>query len=299
MRTCAGEGRREEAGQIEVESSAHGAYCPPGASRRTPINVDLSGRVAVVSGASAGLGRAIAQGLAEAGADTVVGSRDPEAIRRAATEIAASTGRQAVGVSADVARPEGVDALIGTALQRFGKINILVANAGGPPPGSALTLTDAQWEQAFRQNLMSAVWLIRGAVPSMKAHGGGRIITVITSGVKVPIPSLVLSNVFRSGVVALVKTLSLELAPHKILLNNLAPGRIRTRRTQEIDEATARASHRTVEQVEREMTAAIPAGRYGDPREFATMAVFLASDHASYVTGTTICIDGGATRAMQ
>jgi 3-oxoacyl-[acyl-carrier protein] reductase len=100
-------------------------------------------------------------------------------------------------------------------------------------------------------------------------------------------------------VVALVKTLSLELAPHKILLNNLAPGRIRTRRTQELDEARARATNRTLEQVEREWSAEIPAGRYGDPREFANMAVFLASDHASYVTGTTIPIDGGATRAMQ
>lgn len=263
------------------------------------MKIDLSGRVAVVSGASTGLGRAIAQGLAEAGADVVVGSRNAEAIRRAATEITGSTGRHAMGVPADVSRPEGVDALVGVALNHFGKINILVANAGGPPPGSALTLTDAQWEQAYRQNLMSAVWLIRGAVPSMKTQGGGRIITVITSGVKVPIPNLVLSNVFRSGVVALVKTLSLELATHKILLNNLAPGRIRTRRTQEVDEATARASNRTAEAVERESTAAIPAGRYGDPREFANMAVFLASDQASYITGTTITIDGGATRAMQ
>ena len=222
------------------------------------MKIDLSGRVAAVSGASTGLGRAIAQGLAEAGADVVIGSRNADPIQRAATEITGSTGRHAMGVVADVSRPEGVDALIGAALHHFGKINILVANAGGPPPGSALALTDAQWEQAFRQNLMSAVWLIRGAVPSMKAQGGGRIITVITSGVKVPIPSLVLSNVFRSGVVALTKTLSLELAPHKILLNNLAPGRIRTRRTQEVDEATARAGGRTPEDVERESTAAIP-----------------------------------------
>ncbi|TMI83165.1 MAG: SDR family oxidoreductase [Bacillati bacterium ANGP1] len=231
------------------------------------MNVDLAGRVAVVSGASAGLGRAIAHGLAGAGADVVIGSRNADAIKRAASEIA--------------------------------KINILVANAGGPPPGSALTLTDADWEQAFRQNLMSAVWLIRGAVPSMKAQGGGRILTVITSGVKVPIPNLVLSNVFRSGVVALTKTLSFELAPHKILVNNLAPGRIRTDRARAIDEAAARASSRPVDVIEREVSAGIPLGRYGDPREFAAMAVFLASDHASYITGTTILIDGGATRAMQ
>jgi 3-oxoacyl-[acyl-carrier protein] reductase len=274
----------------------HLSNAKPGGIR---VKIDLSGRVAVVSGASVGIGRAIAQGFAEAGADVVIGSRNAEAIRRAATEITGSTGRHAMGVPADVSQPEGVGALLAAATNHFGKINILVANAGGPPPGSALSLTDAQWEQAFRQNLMSAVWLIRGAVPSMKAQGGGRIITVITSGVKVPIPSLVLSNVFRSGVVALVKTLSLELAAHKILLNNLAPGRIRTRRTQEVDDATARASNRTPEEVERESTAAIPAGRYGEPREFANLAVFLASDQASYITGTTIAIDGGATRSMQ
>ncbi len=262
------------------------------------MKVDLSGRVAVVSGGSAGLGRAIAQGLAEAGADVVLGSRREDAVARAAEEIAKRTGRKAVGVPADVSRPEGVERLLGTALSQFGRLNILVANAGGPPPGSALVLTDAQWEQAFQQNLMSAVRLIRGAVEPMKKQGGGRIITIITSGVKVPIPSLVLSNVFRSGVVALTKTLSFELAPHKILVNNLAPGRIRTDRTRAVDEAGARVTGRTVEEVERESIAVIPMGRYGDPREFASLAVFLASDAASYITGTTICIDGGATRSM-
>ncbi len=262
------------------------------------MKVDLSGRVAVVSGASAGLGRAIAQGLAEAAADVVIGSRREEAIMPAADEIARSTGRTVVGVPVDVAHPEGIDRLLGTALSRFGQLDILVVNAGGPPPGSGLVLTDAQWEQAFQQNLMSAVRMIRGAVPAMRAQRWGRIITVITSGVKVPIPSLVLSNVFRSGVVALTKTLSLELAPHGILVNNLAPGRIRTGRTRAVDDAVARDTRRSVEEVERESTAAIPLGRYGDPREFANAAVFLASDAASYITGATICIDGGATRAM-
>lgn len=262
------------------------------------MKVDLSGRVAVVSGASAGLGRAIAQGLAEAAADVVIGSRREDAITHAADEIARSTGRTVLGVPVDVAHPEGVERLLGTALSRFARLDILVINAGGPPPGSGLLLTDAQWEQAFQQNLMSAVRMIRGAVPAMKAQRWGRIITVITSGVKIPIPNLVLSNVFRSGVVALTKTLSLELAPLGILVNNLAPGRIRTGRSRAVDDAVARDTRRTVEEVERESTAAIPLGRYGDPREFANAAVFLASDAASYITGATLCIDGGATRAM-
>ncbi len=262
------------------------------------MKVDLAGRVAVVSGGSEGLGRAIAQGLAEAGADVVIGSRREDAIARAAEEIANTTGRKAVGVVADVSRPEGVDRLLRTALTRFGRLDVLIVNAGGPPPGSGLTLTDAQWEQAFQQNLMSAVRLIRGAVEPMKKQGGGRIMTIITSGVKVPLPNLILSNVFRSGVVALTKTLSLELAPHNILVNNLAPGRLRTGRTRAVDEAGAKATGRTPEEVERESVRAIPLGRYGDPREFANLAVFLASDAASYITGTTILIDGGATRAM-
>jgi 3-oxoacyl-[acyl-carrier protein] reductase len=262
------------------------------------MRIDLSGRIAVVSGASAGLGRAIAEGLADAGADVVMGSRREDAIARAAEEVAKSTGRTAVGVAADVARPEGVERLLAAARGRFGRLDILVVNAGGPPAGSALTLTDAQWEQAFQQNLMSAVRLIRGAVPLMREHGGGRIMTIISSGVKVPIPNLVLSNVFRSGVVALAKTLSFELAPQGILINNLAPGRIDTDRVRWLDGVRAREVGRTLEEVQQESRAAIPAGRYGDPREFAAMAVFLASDAASYITGQTICIDGGATRAM-
>jgi len=262
------------------------------------MKIDLSGRVAVVSGASAGIGRAIAHGLAEAGADVVMGSRREDRIRRAADEVSASAGRRAVGVVADVSAPAGVERLLEAARAQFGRLDILVVNAGGPPTGSALALSDAQWEQAFQQNLMSAVRLIRGAVEPMRAQGGGRILTVITSGVKVPLGNLVLSNVFRSGVVALTKTLSFELAPYKILVNNLAPGRIRTDRVRQVDEAGAKASGKTVGEVERESIAAIPLGRYGDPREFANVAVFLASDHAGYVTGTTILIDGGATRAM-
>src|SRR5215469_9730460 len=158
------------------------------------METNLSGRVAVVSGASAGIGRAIAQGLAAAGADVVIGSRREDAIGCAADEIAGTTRRAAVPVVADVATATGVERLLDAARTRFGRLDILVANAGGPPAGSGLTLTDAQWEQAFNQNLMSAVRLIRGAVPLMRANNWGRIVTVITSGVKVPIAQLVLSK---------------------------------------------------------------------------------------------------------
>jgi 3-oxoacyl-[acyl-carrier protein] reductase len=262
------------------------------------MRIDLSGRVAVVSGASAGIGRAIAQGFAEAGADVVIGSRREDAIARAADEITGATRRPAVPVVADVATPAGVERLLDAARTRFGRLDILVANAGGPPAGSGLTLTDAQWEQAFNQNLMSAVRLIRGGVPLMRANRWGRILTVITSGVKVPIPQLVLSNVFRSCVVAYTKTLSFELAPHNILVNNLAPGRIDTDRVRWLDGARAKETGRPVDDIVKESIAAIPLGRYGEPREFAALAVFLASEAASYITGQTICIDGGQTRVM-
>ncbi|HEV2439192.1 MAG TPA: SDR family oxidoreductase [bacterium] len=262
------------------------------------MQVDLSGRVAVVSGASAGIGRAIAQGFAEAGADVVIGSRREDVIARAADEIAGATRRTAVPVVADVATAAGVDRLLEAAQTRFGRLDILVANAGGPPAGSGLALTDAQWDQAYNQNLMSAVRLIRGAVPLMRANTWGRILTVITSGVKVPIPQLVLSNVFRSGVVAFTKTLSFELAPHNILVNNLAPGRIDTDRVRWLDGVRAKDTGKPVEAIVQESVAGIPLGRYGEPREFAALAVFLASEAASYITGQTICIDGGQTRAM-
>jgi 3-oxoacyl-[acyl-carrier protein] reductase len=262
------------------------------------MQVDLSGRVAVVSGASAGIGRAIAEGFAEAGADVVIGSRREDAVARAADEIAGATRRTAVPVVADVATPAGVDRLLETARSRFGRLDILVANAGGPPAGSGLALTDAQWEQAFNQNLMSAVRLIRGGVPLMRASNWGRILTVITSGVKVPIPQLILSNVFRSGVVAFTKTLSFELAPHNILVNNLAPGRIDTDRVRWFDGVRAKETGKPVDAIVKESVAGIPLGRYGEPREFAALAVFLASEAASYITGQTICIDGGQTRSM-
>jgi 3-oxoacyl-[acyl-carrier protein] reductase len=262
------------------------------------MQVDLSGRVAVVSGASAGIGRAIAEGFAEAGADVVIGSRREDAVARAADEIAGATRRTAVPVVADVATPAGVDRLLETARSRFGRLDILVANAGGPPAGSGLALTDAQWEQAFNQNLMSAVRLIRGGVPLMRASNWGRILTVITSGVKVPIPQLILSNVFRSGVVAFTKTLSFELAPHNILVNNLAPGRIDTDRVRWFDGVRAKETGKSVDAIVKESVAGIPLGRYGEPREFAALAVFLASEAASYITGQTICIDGGQTRSM-
>jgi 3-oxoacyl-[acyl-carrier protein] reductase len=262
------------------------------------MNVDLKGRVAVVSGASAGIGRAIAEGFAAAGADVVIGSRRGAASARAADERAGATGRTAVPVAADVATPAGVDRLLDAAKTRFGRLDILVANAGGPPAGSGLALTDAQWEQAFNQNLMSAVRLIRGAVPTMRANRWGRILTVITSGVKVPLPQLILSNVFRSGVVAFTKTLSFELAPHNILVNNLAPGRIDTDRVRWLDGVRAKETGRPVEAIVQESIAGIPLGRYGEPREFAALAVFLASEPASYITGQTICIDGGQTRSM-
>ncbi|HET7264797.1 MAG TPA: SDR family oxidoreductase [bacterium] len=262
------------------------------------MQVDLSGRVAVVSGASAGIGRAIAHGFAEAGADVVIGSRREDAVTRAADEIAGATRRTAVPVVADVATPAGVERLLGAARERFRRLDVLVANAGGPPAGSGLTLTDAQWEQAYNQNLMSAVRLIRGAVPLMRANGWGRILTVITSGVKVPIPQLVLSNVFRSGVVAFTKTLSFELAPHNILVNNLAPGRIDTDRVRWLDGVRAKETGKPVEAIVKESEAGIPLGRYGEPREFAALAVFLASEAASYITGQTICIDGGQMRSM-
>ena len=263
------------------------------------MDFGLRGTVAVVAAASQGLGRAVAMQLAREGANLAICSRKHDAIEEAAAEIRQQTGVEVAAVVADVSTPEGPDALVRAAVERFGRLDILVCNAGGPPPGGfSRHHDDEAWRQAFELNLLSAVRLVRAAAPYLRQSGRGRIINMVSSSVKQPIEGLVLSNAVRSGVIGLAKTLAAELAPDGVTVNNIAPGRFDTARIRQIDQARAESLGVTEEQARGEAIKQIPAGRYGRPEEFAYLAAFLASDKAAYITGVTIQIDGGMVKSL-
>lgn len=247
---------------------------------------------------SRGLGYACAHGLASEGCDLVICSRDEARIRTAAEQIAHETGARVHAMAADVSGAHDARALVAAAVSRYGGLDIVVHNAGGPPAGDFGSVTEAQWQKAFEQNLLSFVRIVDAAVPELKKAGGGRILTIASSSIKQPIPNLVLSNALRTGVWGLAKTLSRELAPHDILVNVIAPGRIQTERIDEIDRAAAERSGASLEDVKKSSVASVPLGRIGRPAEFANLVVFLASEAASYLTGQAITVDGGAGTAL-
>jgi 3-oxoacyl-[acyl-carrier protein] reductase len=262
------------------------------------MNLGLEGKRAVVMAASRGLGYASARALAREGCRLVICSRDESRIVAAAAAIGAETGVQVHGVAADVSTPANAAMLVDAAVAHLGGLDIVVHNAGGPPPGDFFSVNDAQWHRAFEQNLLSLVRIVDAAVPYLKQSGGGRILTIASSSIKQPIPNLVLSNALRAGVWGLAKTLSRELAPFNILVNVIAPGRIQTERIDEIDRMTADRSGKSLADVRASSAASVPLGRIGLPDEFAAVIAFLASDAASYVTGQAITVDGGAGTAL-
>jgi 3-oxoacyl-[acyl-carrier protein] reductase len=262
------------------------------------VNFNLKGKRALVLAASRGLGYASALGLSREGCDLVICSRDESRIRAAAETISKETSGRVHALAADVSGEREATQLVDAVVSRYGGLDIVVHNAGGPPAGEFLAMTDAQWQKAFEQNLLSLVRLVRAATPHMKRAGGGRILTIASSSIKQPIPNLVLSNAFRAGVWGLAKTLSRELAADKILVNVVAPGRIQTERIDELDRLTAERSGKPLDEVRQGSAASVPLGRIGRPEELANLVVFLASDAASYITGQAITVDGGAGTAL-
>lgn len=249
------------------------------------MDLALGGRVALVTGASKGLGRASAAALVAEGARVAISSRSAERIGATAEAIGA---RGFVHDSADL---DGVGALVESVEAELGPIDLLVANTGGPPPGvDPLGFTRGQWEAAYRDLVLAPMALIERVAPGMRERGFGRIVSVGSSAVREPIPGLMLSNSHRAALLGALKTLARDLARHRVTVNSVLPGRIATDRLVE----TA-GSREAAEEVAR---STVPAGRLGTPEEFAAVVAFLCSEQASYVTGTTVLVDGGLTQGV-
>jgi 3-oxoacyl-[acyl-carrier protein] reductase len=259
------------------------------------MDLGLKGKVAMVAGASRGLGFAVAKALAADGAFVSISSRDEAAITSAAKKLAGLPG-DVFAMAADVRAAEDIARWTAATERRFGGVDLLFTNSGGPPAGSAIAFDDAAWQDAADLLLFSVLRMVRAAVPSMTKRGGGSILVSTSSSVKEPIPNLGLSTVMRASVSALAKTLALELAPEKIRVNQIIPGRLDTDRVRQLDEGNAKKAGIGAEEQRKRSIATIPAGRYGEPDEFGKAAAFLLSDAASYITGATLQVDGGLIR---
>lgn len=262
------------------------------------MDLGLKDRVALVAAASRGLGKAAALELAREGARVAICARTEEPLRATAAEIEGATGSQVLAVVADVSKANDVERLVQTTADHFGRLDILVTNAGGPPAGYFLDLDDAAWQAAVELTLMSTVRLCRATVPHMRKNNWGRIVNITSVSVKQPIDNLLLSNALRAGVVGLAKTLSNQFAGDGITVNSVCPGWTLTDRVAELNAVRAREWGVPVEQVERQVTANIPLGRMGQPEELAALIAFLASERASYITGTAIQADGGYVKGL-
>ena len=263
------------------------------------VDLGLKGRVAAVAAASEGLGFAAARALAAEGARLAICSRRADAVEAAARRIREDTGAEVLAVAADVAKPGSVGAFLEQIERHYGRLDVLVTNAGGPRAGGFFDMEDADWYAAFDLLVMSVVRMVRGAVPLMRRTGrGGSIVAVTSYSLKEPIAGLVLSNAMRAAVAGLCKTLAEELGPEGIRVNVIVQGRFDTERVRHLDRLRAEKEGTTPEQVAARHSAAIPLRRYGHPDELGRVIAFLSSDAAAYVTGAAWTVDGGLVRTL-
>ncbi len=262
------------------------------------MDLGLADRVALVAASSRGLGRAVAEALAAEAAHVVLCARGEEALAEAAAAVEAAGPGEVLAVPTDLSDLAAVRSLADAALARFGRVDVLVNNAGGPPAGPFEQHALETWRAAIRLNLESALELTRALLPSMKERKWGRIVNITSVAVKEPVDGLILSNSVRAAVTGFARSLANEVAPFGITVNNALPGYTRTDRLVELASSLAASRGVSVEEIEAGWTNAIPAGRLGEPHEFAALVAFLASARASYITGVSITVDGGRTRAL-
>ena len=262
------------------------------------MDLGLKDKVAIVGGGSKGLGRACAQVLAEEGAKVTICSRTSADLAKAADEIRESTGAEVMTYAADLDKLESITGLIDATVERFGGLDILVNNSGGPPLARAADATKEQWETAVHRSLIFFGRMCRESIPHLRARGGGRIINILASTVYNPIPNLALSGATRMGVVAYSKSLADEVGRDGILVNNVCPGSILSDRM--LSNVTSRANELgiSVEDALANRAEETALGRVGEPVELANLVAFLASDKSTYITGTTILVDGGLVRSV-
>jgi len=262
------------------------------------MDLGLRGKVALVAAASKGLGRAVAEELAAEGARVVICARGRDALEAACKEIAGNTKADVHAVAADVATLDGVALVTREAIQRFGQVDIVVNNAGGPPSGLFEKHDWSAWQNAVDLTLRSAVELTRAVLPGMRERRWGRVLNITSIAAKQPVDGLMLSNSIRAAVTGWARTLANEVARDGVTVNCLLPGFTQTDRVVELNAANAKREGLTVEDVEKRTTAQIPMRRIGEPREFGALAAFLASERASYITAQSIAVDGGWIRSL-
>lgn len=262
------------------------------------MDLGIEGKVALVAASSRGLGRAVAEALAEEGAELVMCARGKDALEQAAGAIRKRFGRRVEALAADLTDPADVGRVTDAAQRAFGRVDILVTNTGGPPPGLFTAHTAETWEQAVRQNLFSVTNLVRAVLPGMRARHWGRIINVTSIAVKQPVDNLILSNSVRAAVTGFARTLANEVAAEGVTVNNVMPGYTRTDRLEDLAKRVADAKGIPHERRLEAWNDEVPMRRLGEPDELAALVAFLASERASYITAQSIAVDGGFIRSL-
>ena len=262
------------------------------------MDLGLSQRVALVTGASSGLGLAIARALAAEGCAVAMVARRADVLDREARAIAAASRGRALPLAGDVTRAEDVVRVTSEAAGTLGPIDIVVANAGGPPSTTFATTTEEQYQAALELNLLASIRLTRAVVPGMRERRWGRVIFVSSMAAKQPLAGLLLSNTARAGLLGFAKTIANECAPDNVLVNTVLPGHFDTDRAMDLAKMRSAREQRPVEELLRTRSSSIPIGRSGRPEEFAAAVTFLASERASFITGVTLQVDGGQIASL-